>query len=270
MSAGMNCMQATGLAPSPSIPACLAGPKPKPWIWDRWAAYQIFTTGGAPCGGMMTKMPQTPAPFWLYYFNVDSVEAAMARVKDAGGQIIRGPMQVPGGSWIAHGLDPHVQRARPLGGLRTSQNDQLAREKTLQAHHVRVQRGPDQDWAAGAILDQRDPAQDERPHDPLAELGFGDDDAAQALRGEMSSASTSVFARASNLTDTQAARDKRRLDLQRTERLLRPPVLLRELPKSGNPLAPRWPDQVPFPRQRCCCDPLCRIRWRSRACSDRC
>ena len=57
--------------------------------------YQIFATGGAPCGGMMTKMPQTPAPFWLYYFNVDAVEAAMARVKNAGGQIIHGPMQVP-------------------------------------------------------------------------------------------------------------------------------------------------------------------------------
>ena len=47
-----------------------------------------------------------PAPFWLYYFNVDAVEAAMARVKGAGGQIIHGPMQVPGGSWIAHCLDP--------------------------------------------------------------------------------------------------------------------------------------------------------------------
>jgi len=68
--------------------------------------YQLFATGDAPCGGMMTKMPQTPAPFWLYYFNVDAVEAAMARVKDAGGQIIHGPMEVPGGSWIAHGLDP--------------------------------------------------------------------------------------------------------------------------------------------------------------------
>ena len=68
--------------------------------------YQTFATGGAPCGGMMTKTPETPAPFWLYYFNVDAVEAAMARVKDAGGQIIHGPMQVPGGSWIAHCLDP--------------------------------------------------------------------------------------------------------------------------------------------------------------------
>jgi predicted enzyme related to lactoylglutathione lyase len=68
--------------------------------------YQTFATGGAPCGGMMTKTPETPAPFWLYYFNVNAVEAAMARVNDAGGQIIHGPMQVPGGTWIAHCLDP--------------------------------------------------------------------------------------------------------------------------------------------------------------------
>ncbi|MGH6835015.1 MAG: VOC family protein [Methylocella sp.] len=68
--------------------------------------YQLFATGGAPVGGMMTKMPQTPAPFWLYYFNVDAVEAAMARVKDSGGQVIHGPTEVPGPMWIAHCLDP--------------------------------------------------------------------------------------------------------------------------------------------------------------------
>jgi predicted enzyme related to lactoylglutathione lyase len=68
--------------------------------------YQTFATGGAPVGGMMTKTPQTPAPFWLYYFNVEAVDAAMTRVKDAGGEIIHGPMQVPGGSWIANCLDP--------------------------------------------------------------------------------------------------------------------------------------------------------------------
>ena len=39
----------------------------------------------------MTKMPQTPVPFWLYYFNVDAVEAAMTRVKDAGGPAQRRP-----------------------------------------------------------------------------------------------------------------------------------------------------------------------------------
>lgn len=77
--------------------------------------YQTFAAGGVLCGGMMTKMPQTPVSFWLYYFNVDSVEAAMARVKTAGGQIIHGPMQVPGGSWIANCLDPQGAAFALLG-----------------------------------------------------------------------------------------------------------------------------------------------------------
>lgn len=68
--------------------------------------YQLFAIHGEQAGGMMTKMPQTPAPFWLYYFNVESIEAAITRVKEAGGQIIHGPMEVPGGRWIAHALDP--------------------------------------------------------------------------------------------------------------------------------------------------------------------
>jgi uncharacterized protein len=68
--------------------------------------YQIFAIAGAQAGGMMTKMPDTPAPFWLYYFNVDAVDAAIARVTDGGGRIIMGPHQVPGGSWIVQCFDP--------------------------------------------------------------------------------------------------------------------------------------------------------------------
>jgi predicted enzyme related to lactoylglutathione lyase len=68
--------------------------------------YQIFAIDGSPAGGMMTKMPQTPTPFWLYYFNVAAVDAAMTRVKDGGGQVLNGPHQVPGGSWIIQCLDP--------------------------------------------------------------------------------------------------------------------------------------------------------------------
>jgi uncharacterized protein len=68
--------------------------------------YQIFATGGAPCGGMMTKTPETPAPTWRYYFNVDAIDGAATRAKDAGGQIVNGPMEVPGGSWIVHCIDP--------------------------------------------------------------------------------------------------------------------------------------------------------------------
>lgn len=68
--------------------------------------YQLFATGDGPVGGMMTKSPEMPAPAWLYYFNVDAIDAAVARTKDAGGQILSEPMQVPGGSWIAQALDP--------------------------------------------------------------------------------------------------------------------------------------------------------------------
>jgi len=69
--------------------------------------YQIFSTGdGHPTGGIMTKSADTPMPFWLYYFNVDAIDAAGARVKKAGGSVSDGPMEVPGGSWIVHCIDP--------------------------------------------------------------------------------------------------------------------------------------------------------------------
>ena len=68
--------------------------------------YQLFAVDGAPVGGMMTKMPQSPAPFWVYSFNVPEIRAAEDRVKAGGGQVINGPMDVPGGSWIVQCLDP--------------------------------------------------------------------------------------------------------------------------------------------------------------------
>lgn len=68
--------------------------------------YQLFATGDAAVGGMMTKHAEFPAPSWLYYFNVDGIDAAMGRVKDNGGQVLMGPQEVPGGSWIIQCLDP--------------------------------------------------------------------------------------------------------------------------------------------------------------------
>ena len=68
--------------------------------------YQTFSTGNGAVGGIMTKMPEAPGPFWLYYFNVDALDAAVARVKGAGGRICLEPHQVPTGQWIAQCLDP--------------------------------------------------------------------------------------------------------------------------------------------------------------------
>ena len=68
--------------------------------------YQEFFTGDEPTGGMMTKMPQSPAPFWMLYFNVPALDAAVERVKAGGGKLINEPMQVPMGRWIAQCVDP--------------------------------------------------------------------------------------------------------------------------------------------------------------------
>ena len=68
--------------------------------------YQMFAVGGETIGGMITKPPNIPAPFWTYYFQVEGIAAAAARIKTGGGTVINGPMQVPGGSWILQALDP--------------------------------------------------------------------------------------------------------------------------------------------------------------------
>ncbi len=69
--------------------------------------YRIFSTGGPRVGGMMTRDPKTaPQPFWLYYFNVDDIDAAVERIKEKNGQLVMGPHEVPGSMWIVVGVDP--------------------------------------------------------------------------------------------------------------------------------------------------------------------
>jgi predicted enzyme related to lactoylglutathione lyase len=61
-----------------------------------------------PLGGMMNKSPemgQVP-PNWGLYFRVPEINAATERVKAAGGNILNGPMEVPGGDMIVNCMDP--------------------------------------------------------------------------------------------------------------------------------------------------------------------
>jgi uncharacterized protein len=68
--------------------------------------YQLFSAAGQTIGGMFTKPAMVPVPFWLYYFNIGDVDAAVKRVKAGGGQILEGPIEVPGGRWIVQCVDP--------------------------------------------------------------------------------------------------------------------------------------------------------------------
>ena len=68
--------------------------------------YQIFQHGGDQVGGIVNvQAPSTP-PSWLSYVNVAEASRAVAAAKAGGGRLLHGPMEVPGGSWIAMMMDP--------------------------------------------------------------------------------------------------------------------------------------------------------------------
>jgi len=72
--------------------------------------YQMYGPPGGPMlGGMYDRsegMPGPDRPAWLYYIRVADLDAAVERVKAGGGTIVVEPMEVPGGSRIAVGIDP--------------------------------------------------------------------------------------------------------------------------------------------------------------------
>lgn len=69
--------------------------------------YRVYKGNGRDIGGMFDKPDQMPGPpFWLYYVSVESVDRTAEAVKQHGGQVLNGPMEVPGGDWIAQCMDP--------------------------------------------------------------------------------------------------------------------------------------------------------------------
>ena len=68
--------------------------------------YRIIGADGVPFGGMMDKPATAPTASWTFYVNVHGIDAALERIKANGGQVLMGPQEVPGGSWIVQALDP--------------------------------------------------------------------------------------------------------------------------------------------------------------------
>ncbi|MEJ2371097.1 MAG: VOC family protein [Gemmatimonadales bacterium] len=68
--------------------------------------YQMYGAGGPPLGGMFNRTAEMPVSAWLYYIMVQDIETAAARVRELGGLVVNGPMEVPGGSRIAQCSDP--------------------------------------------------------------------------------------------------------------------------------------------------------------------
>ncbi|TFG52236.1 MAG: VOC family protein [Gemmatimonadales bacterium] len=84
--------------------------------WEKTDAFDMGEAGmyqmyglpgtGIPLGGMFTKPKEIPAPpHWLLYTMVDNVDSRADQVRQLGGQVLMGPMEVPGGDRIVQCMD---------------------------------------------------------------------------------------------------------------------------------------------------------------------
>jgi predicted enzyme related to lactoylglutathione lyase len=70
--------------------------------------YHMFNRPHGMIGGMM-KNPAAAAGVpnnWQIYFLVPDIASAVERIKAGGGQVINGPIEVPGGDMVLNALDP--------------------------------------------------------------------------------------------------------------------------------------------------------------------
>ena len=68
--------------------------------------YQMFGLNKIPMGGFYNKPPDQPAPpSWLPYVVVRDVKRTAEVIRQSGGTVVMGPMEVPGGEWVVAGLD---------------------------------------------------------------------------------------------------------------------------------------------------------------------
>ena len=120
---GWHELLATNWEPAFTFYRSLFGWEKAETVTGELGVYQLFSVGGRAIGGMLTKPAMISAPFWLYYFNIEDIDAAQRRVEAGGGQILNGPLELPDGSWILRCVDPQgaifalegKRRRQPVG-----------------------------------------------------------------------------------------------------------------------------------------------------------
>jgi uncharacterized protein len=98
--------------------------------------YQMYGLQGKTLGGMFNKSKQMPGPpSWLPYIKVADSKKTAETVKMQGGQVVNGPMEVPGGDWIAQGVDPQgamfaVHSVKPVAKKNAAKQMPVKRDAT--------------------------------------------------------------------------------------------------------------------------------------------
>ena len=76
-------------------------------------AYRMLLADGRPIGGLTGNIPDSdvwpsggPGGHWVGYFGTDDVDAAARRATELGGQVLLGPLDIPGTGRVAVLRDP--------------------------------------------------------------------------------------------------------------------------------------------------------------------
>jgi len=90
--------------------------------------YTLWTNEGKNVGGLMQRPREDVPPHWLGYVTVSDVDATTRRVREAGGQVLMEPFDVPTVGRIAVFKDPQgadVGIIRPRDGAATCSTNQI-------------------------------------------------------------------------------------------------------------------------------------------------
>lgn len=76
--------------------------------------YQMLDRDGQTFGAVMRHLPGD-RPNWLFYFGVEDIDAGLARLTRAGGTVLHGPQEIPGGEFIVVANDTEGGRFALVG-----------------------------------------------------------------------------------------------------------------------------------------------------------
>lgn len=77
--------------------------------------YQFIRHGGM-IGAMTPTSGEMGAPRWNQYFRVPNIDRAKAAVEQGGGQVLHGPIEIPGGEFAMNCMDPQGAHFGLVGG----------------------------------------------------------------------------------------------------------------------------------------------------------
>ncbi len=126
--------------------------------------YFMFGRDGVPVGGTYNRLPEMPPPAWTAYVRVRDTQKVVPKATAEGATLIAGPMEVPGGDWIAQFVDPQgaiFAVHTVLADVKGAAPARAANEESVTPEEVGAQRHDDA-VSSAAVLEEA-PAKAAKP-----------------------------------------------------------------------------------------------------------